>query len=208
MSAGAIFAAVTVVLVVSAVLVTLARDLYLWASGRERLRIAVLFRDAGAVRKLLDASPNLAGDTEALFSAIFQKRDEVLAVLLERGADVRRPLEWGGAALHIAARYGTAESVQAVLAHGADIDQDCGGTPLFWAADQGRPEVVELLLQRGANASLVPVEQIGLSGFKPKSTSRAGFEAIRRRVAEAQQGHAEPLTWPTDLNKNEDPGSA
>jgi len=192
MAAEAILPAILVVLMIAAVVVTLARDFHLWASGREQLRSAVLFRDAAAVRKLLDASPHLADDREALFSAIFQNRDEVLAVLLERGADVRRPLQWGGAALHIAARYGTAESVQAVLAYGADIDQDCGGTPLFWAADQGRPDVVELLLQRGANAGLVAVEQIGLSAFKPKFTGQEGFEAIRRQVAEAQRRQAEP----------------
>jgi ankyrin repeat protein len=192
MSAEAILAVVIVVLLIASVLVTLARDVCLWASGREHLRIAVKFRDAAAVRMLLDASPQVADDPEALFLAIFLNRDETLVVLLERGADVRRRLEWGGAALHVAARYGTVETVRAVLAHGADIDEDCGGTPLYWAADQGRPEVVELLLRCGANATLVPVEEVGRSAFKPKFTGREGFEAIRQRLAEAQRMQVEP----------------
>src|SRR5262245_44802380 len=102
MPAGAIFAAVVVMLVIVAFAAILARDFHLWASGRERLRNAVLFRDAAKVRNILDASPHLAGDPEALFSAIFQNRDEILAVLLERGADVCLPLGGIGAALHVA----------------------------------------------------------------------------------------------------------
>jgi hypothetical protein len=35
------------------------------------------------------------------------------------------------------------------------------------------------------------VERIGMSTFKPKSTGREGFEAIRQRVADAQK-YAEP----------------
>lgn len=193
MAAEAILPSVTGALL-AAVVWTLARDLRLWASGRGWLRNAVVFRDAAAVRTILDAAPHLADDPEALFDAVFHEQDEVLAVLLERGADVRRPLRWGGAALHIAARYGTAESVAALLAHGADIDQDCGGTPLYWAADQGRADVVELLLARGANARLVPVERIGRSMFKPKPSGREAFAGICQRVAEAQRARPDSGT--------------
>lgn len=195
MPVDAVLGSVVVGLLIAAVLVVLARDVCYWASGRAQLSNAVAFQDAAAVRKLLDAAPQLAADPEALFSAIFSNCDEILAVLLERGADVRRPLEWGGAALHIAARYGTAESVRAVLAHGADIDEDCRGTPLYWAADQGRLEMVELLLRCGANASLVPLEEVGRSAFKKPAVDE-WFEPIRRRLVEAAHKPAEPGAAP------------
>jgi ankyrin repeat protein len=155
-------------------------------SGAERIHQAVMNKDAVEVRNLLAASPELACDPEVMLWAILKRQDDILAMLLELGANVRQELEWGGAALHIAARYGTLKSVQAILARGADLNEDRGGTPLYWAADQGRPEMVELLLQHGADSRSVAIDKIGKSSFKPTETGQEGFESIRQRVARAQ----------------------
>jgi ankyrin repeat protein len=63
----------------------------------------------------------------------------------------------GLAALHIAARQGSIESVQALLDAGADIDQPSAGdriTPIIIATLNGHFDLAEVLLDRGADPNL------------------------------------------------------
>jgi ankyrin repeat protein len=55
-----------------------------------------------------------------LHSAVSARHGEVVALLLERGADPNARQQEGWTALHGAAHNGDAETVEALLLHGAD----------------------------------------------------------------------------------------
>ena len=73
---------------------------------------------------------------EALVHAAQNERPEAVAWLLERGADPNACPYQGCGALHLAAAFGAVESVQLLLAAGAEIDRrnDLNGdNALGWA---------------------------------------------------------------------------
>jgi len=69
------------------------------------------------------------------------------------GADPNARHENGDTPLHLAAWYGTPETVAALVAGGADLEarDKYGLTPLHAAAAHGTPETVAALLRAGAN---------------------------------------------------------
>ena len=78
---------------------------------------------------------------------------EVVAALLEAGADPNARGDHSSFPLFIAARYGTGEVVAALLEAGADLevrDED-GSTALHGAAGGGAVEAVMTLLEAGAD---------------------------------------------------------
>ncbi len=126
--------------------------IWLWdpSSRPSKISEVVIKEDLTTLKSMLAN----CGDVEkqdALFSAIFHKCDTALEVVLQAKPCLDQPLQWHGAALHIAARYGTPHALNRLLALGADVNQDCVGTPLYWAADAGRDDIVQQLIERGAN---------------------------------------------------------
>ena len=110
--------------------------------------------DAARVRQMLAANPALAGaraesGESAVLLAVYYGKEEVLAILLERGA----PLD-----VFEAAAAGVRERVAALVKENGErlraFSHD-GFTPLHLAAFFGRIPVVELLLSAGA-----PVNEI------------------------------------------------
>jgi ankyrin repeat protein len=104
--------------------------------------------------------PNTKGDSDrtALMEAAAQGRDKAVGLLLARGASVSLTDDEGATALHWAAKaFHSSECVEALLAHGADINTTYKGgyTPLMRAAVTGNLEVIELLLKRGADTKAV-----------------------------------------------------
>ena len=77
---------------------------------------------------------------------------DVLALLLEHGADVDSRDGNGSTPLHWAAYRGTLGIGQSLLDHGADVNSRANDdlTPLSDAARQGRVEFARMLLERGA----------------------------------------------------------
>ncbi len=85
---------------------------------------------------------------EALAYAAINGRDDAIDWLLDHGADVDGRPYLNVTPLHFAVQFGRASTVQLLLARGADPDirDDIrAGTPLGWAAYQGRDEVARLL---------------------------------------------------------------
>jgi len=79
---------------------------------------------------------------------------EVVAWLVEHGADVNAAAKDGWTVLHSAASNGI-EVVAWLVEHGADVkaaDKD-GQTVLHWAASNGKLEVVAWLVERGADVT-------------------------------------------------------
>jgi len=62
---------------------------------------------------------------------------------------------WGHTPLHRAARHGHKESVELLIANGADVNvkDKWGRTPLHFAAAHGHKELVELLIANGADVN-------------------------------------------------------
>ena len=74
--------------------------------------------------------------------------------LLELGADPNAASETGVTPLMRAARTGSAAAVRALLARSANVnaaESERKQTPLMWAVSQRHPEIVKLLLDRGAD---------------------------------------------------------
>ncbi|KAL5006741.1 hypothetical protein ScPMuIL_015547 [Solemya velum] len=82
------------------------------------------------------------------------KVKDVVALLLENGANVNKRYEGGNTALHLAASLdGNSEVLDDLLAHGADVDSVNvdGSTPLFIATQSNNQFTACQLLEHGAN---------------------------------------------------------
>jgi ankyrin repeat protein len=79
---------------------------------------------------------------------------ELAELLIERGADVNRK---GWTPLHYAATRGHREMIRLLLDNNAYIDSEAenGTTPLMMAAYSAPPLAVKLLLEEGADPTLV-----------------------------------------------------
>jgi hypothetical protein len=115
----------------------------------EALKVARLLMDQPGI-DLEAKAPN--GNT-ALMMAAFRQNKTALLELLKRGAQVNQK---GWTALHYAAAAGSVEISRILLDKYAYIDAESpsGMTPLMIAAREGQEDVVALLLEQGADATL------------------------------------------------------
>jgi len=115
----------------------------------EALKVARLLVDQPGI-DLEAKAPN--GNT-ALMMAAFRQNKTALLELLQRGAQVNQK---GWTALHYAAAAGSVEITRILLDKYAYIDAESpsGMTPLMIAAREGQEDVVALLLEQGADATL------------------------------------------------------
>jgi len=96
---------------------------------------------------------NQLGETPLMLAAINNQID-LAKVLIARGADVNHP---GWTPLHYAASRGHREMMRLLLDHEAYIDSEAanGTTPLMLAAYSAPPLAVKLLLEEGADPTLL-----------------------------------------------------
>ncbi len=96
---------------------------------------------------------NKAGETPLMLAAI-NNQLELAQLLIERGADVNKP---GWTPLHYAATRGHREMMRLLLDNDAYIDSESsnGTTPLMMAAYSAPSLAVKLLLEEGADPTLV-----------------------------------------------------
>nr|WP_315262380.1 ankyrin repeat domain-containing protein [uncultured Limnohabitans sp.] len=96
---------------------------------------------------------NAVNETPLMLAAINNQLD-LAKVLIARGADVNRP---GWTPLHYAATKGHREMMRLLLEHEAYIDSESanGTTPLMMAAYYAPPLAVKLLLEEGADPTLL-----------------------------------------------------
>lgn len=102
---------------------------------------------------------------------------KIMEVLLDAGADLEEESGWG-TPLQVAARQGNAAMVTLLLARGASVDRrrerEVQETALMEAAFGGHPEVVRLLLDSGADASLV--NDLGMDALAIAKKASEGFK--------------------------------
>lgn len=95
-------------------------------------------------------SARMKGDviSHVFYCACRNGQTAVAALLLERGADVNAKGVFGGTGLHWAAINGHKDTVEFLVAHGADLtirDAKFDSTPEGWAAEGRHDEIRELL---------------------------------------------------------------
>lgn len=115
-------------------------------AAMHRLHAAVRSGHPDAIDAALASGVDI-NRTAALELAILSEQDEIVDLLIDRGADVNRPGLGGDLPLTVAVRRGRPALMQRLLERGADVDRrdQRGMTPLEHAQRQGRPETVELL---------------------------------------------------------------
>jgi ankyrin repeat protein len=128
-------------------------------AGETALIVAMRYEAYDVARILMDQpgidleakAPN--GNT-ALMMAAFRQNKAVVLDMIKRGAQVNQK---GWTALHYAAAAGSIEVTQLLLDNYAYIDAEApsGMTPLMIAAREGQEKIVELLLEQGADATLI-----------------------------------------------------
>ncbi|XP_066594349.1 ankyrin repeat and KH domain-containing protein 1 isoform X2 [Prorops nasuta] len=119
----------------------------------------------------VDSETDSNHDT-ALTLACAGGHEELVELLLSRGADIEHRDKKGFTPLILAATAGHQKVVEILLNHGADIEaqsERTKDTPLSLACSGGRYEVVELLLERAANK-----EHRNVSDYTPLSLAASG----------------------------------
>ena len=120
-----------------------------WAAHYGDLQLSVALLDAGA-------DPDRANDYGAtpMSVAALEGDDEIIAALLAAGADVESANTEGQTALMAVARTGRVATAELLLDAGADVNATelwGGQSALMWAAAQQHPDMVRLLISRGAD---------------------------------------------------------
>jgi ankyrin repeat protein len=132
--------------------------------------------DVAGVQQLL--ADGAAVDSRArdgatpLITAALSDQPAIAELLIGKGADVMARNSGGFTPLHAAAYSGSAAIATLLLDHKAardDTANKAGASPLFVAAEMNHPEVVELLIAKGAD-----VGQLESHGYM--ATTRAIFK--------------------------------
>jgi ankyrin repeat protein len=159
-----------------------------WAAHLDDLAIADVLIRAGA-------NASTANDVGAtpLHLACTNRGAPMVERLLAAGANPNATLSNGETVLMTCARAGDARAVKALLVHGAAVDAKESGhdqTALMWAVAQRHPDVVQVLLETGADlrarSRTYPQTVVGIQ------TQRAGREALNYTVL---RGGSTPLLF-------------
>jgi ankyrin repeat protein len=157
--------------------------------GSTPLQWAVYKGDVAEARRLLragaDASlANNYGATPMSLAAEVGNTD-ILKLLLEVGANADSPNPDGQTALQAVARTGSVDAAQLLLDHHATVDarETWGGqTALMWASARRHPEMMQLLIARGADVNARSIDRdyqrhVTAEG-RPKSLDSGGFTPL------------------------------
>jgi len=165
----------------NAILDTPGCDVALRASTREQeditaLHLTVQSGNVDVVRALaaagapIDAEKRMGGGISgvtALHQAVYQEKEEIVATLLELGADAARSMDGWYTPLHVAAEKGSVaiarrllETISSSGNEGAvnaraSLGEHMDLTPLHVAAQHGHREMIQLLVDAGADTTAV-----------------------------------------------------
>ncbi len=125
--------------------------------GTTPLHWAVYRVDAEMTALLLEhgANPGVVNTfgSSPLGEAVKVAAEEIVEMLLDAGAEPSAPNTDGQTTLMLAARSGSAPIARMLIEHGVDArarEAWRGQTALSWAADARFPEIVDLLIENGA----------------------------------------------------------
>jgi ankyrin repeat protein len=157
--------------------------------GSTPLQWAVYDGNVTEVRRLLKAGANVSlannyGATPMGLAAEVGNA-EIIKLLLEAGADAESPNADGQTALLAVARTGNVEAAKLLLDHRAKVDarEKWGGqTALMWAAARRHPQMMQLLISKGADVNARGIDRdyqrhVTAEG-RPKSLDSGGFTPL------------------------------
>ena len=157
--------------------------------GSTPLQWAVYKGDVTEARRLLRAGADVSlannyGATPMSLAAEVGNTD-MLKLLLEVGANADSPNADGQTALQAVARTGKVDAAQLLLDHHATVDarEKWGGqTALMWASARRHPEMMQLLIARGADVNARSIDRdyqrhVTAEG-RPKSLDSGGFTPL------------------------------
>ena len=154
-----------------------------------------------------------SGGFTPIFPACQLKRDDILELLLQHGADPLVRECSGATALHFAVNRNALPCVRLLLRAGANVNAQCqcGESPLHRAAEYGWVECVRALLDEGADPNLRDAQgESPLVWAKDwhewqsedvKARKKRCAELLREGGAQAVPGHVPlPIALPTLRN--------
>jgi uncharacterized protein len=157
--------------------------------GSTPLQWAVYKSDVAEARRLLRAGADVSlannyGATPMSLAAEVGNTD-ILRLLLEVGANADSPNADGQTALQAVARTGKIDAAQLLLDHHATVDareQWGGQTALMWASARRHPEMMQLLIARGADVNARSIDRdyqrhVTAEG-RPKSLDSGGLTPL------------------------------
>lgn len=150
-----------------------------WAAHRDNVEVADMLLRAGADV----GAANRTGATP-MYLATINGSARMIERLLEAGVDANAVLaETLETVLHLTAKTGNPDAVQALIDHGADVNakQVRQYTPLMFAASEGHAEVIAKLLEHGADPAATT-----LASTRPERRPAGGMTAM---LFAARQGH-------------------
>lgn len=147
-------------------------------------------------------SPKNPGTSALLALATRSDSTAIVQLLIDAGIDVDGQDESGETALHVAARYGLVECAKIILSGSRDPkaltnlpEYLFSWTPLHTACVDGHLNMVELLIDAGANA-----RQLDNSGWNAQEhAALRGYLPITKRLAEVLS--TTPAYHPVDFSK-------
>ena len=163
--------------------------------------IAAIRNDAHRVTEYLIANRKVdiertnAPQETALMIAAFRNQKDVVEKLIARGAQVNRT---GWTALHYAASVGSLDIVKLLLDHSAYIDAESPNktTPLMMAARSDHADVCRLLIDEGADPTLVNERNLSAADFATRVGDSDNAEWLREREGAWRARYASPSNTP------------
>ncbi len=159
-------------------------------SGQPALVVAVKEPSVNAAKALINwpktkVEVRNAADESPLMLASLKGLDDVVAVLIKRGADVNKT---GWTPLHYASTHGHLSVMKQLLDAHAYIDAESpnGTTPLMMAAHYGTPAAVKLLLEAGADTTIKNQQNLTAIDFARRNNRTESAELITAFVRSKQ----------------------
>jgi ankyrin repeat protein len=166
-----------------------AADFTAQPDGSTPLQWAVFHGNTDEVKRLLkagaDAKALNAYGVDAMQLAADASNTELIALLLKAGADANSPNPDGETALHLVARAGNLDAAKLLLRAGAAVDarERFGSqTPLMWAVARRHPDMVELLVSKGADvnarSAIRDYQRVATAESRAKQLDRGGLTPL------------------------------